>query len=214
MMSHATRNANFCHPLSPFIHLYTISLCNLPSPSTKMHSVCFGFLGLFCIDRIEHNIFQLRLCQQHISSIFPQSLPPTESSLFHFVSCGIATSLFAASTTQSLHQGKTCKDLHSPRMLGDPSGSFLAALVSFKVSSDVEPPAPQVKSVKSGPKASSSSSSATKSQKCRPGVTSVTNVTKRHASAMHGQCVSGIVRPQKHTEVHFHKPLRYDFIDT
>lgn len=35
---------------------------------------------------------------------------------------------------------------------GSPN-SFLAALVSCRVSSDVEPPAPQVKSVKSGPKA-------------------------------------------------------------
>ena len=39
-------------------------------------------------------------------------------------------------------------------MLATVPNSFLAAEVSFKVSSDVEPPAPQVKSVKRGPRAS------------------------------------------------------------
>ena len=39
-------------------------------------------------------------------------------------------------------------------MLATQPNSFLAAEVSFRVSSDVEPPAPQVKSVKRGPRAS------------------------------------------------------------
>lgn len=200
-----------CKLLSSFITLYTISLCNLPSPTTKMHSVCFGFLGLFCIDRIEHNIFQLRLCHQHISSIFSQSLPPQKAVCFTSFHVELPHPYSQRSQHSHYTSQRHAKTSTVPECWSDPSGSFLAALVSFKVSSDVEPPAPQVKSVKSGPKASSSSSSAAKSQKCRPGVT---NVTKRHASAMHGQCVSGIVRPQKHTEVYFHKPLRYDFIDT
>jgi hypothetical protein len=39
-------------------------------------------------------------------------------------------------------------------MLATVPNSFLAADVNFKVSSEVEPPAPQVKSVNRGPKAS------------------------------------------------------------
>ena len=140
------------------------------------------------MDRIERN---------HVSA---SALSPThflhilshKSYLFHFV-CGIAVSVFAAfssTATQSHHvtsvtTPKTWKDLRR----SDPSGSFLAALVSFKVSSDVEPPAPQVKSVKSGP----SASSATKSQS-RPGLTGV------HQQCIgNGQCASGHRSTQKFT---------------
>ena len=125
--------------LSSFITLYTISLCNLPSPTTKMHSVCFGFLGLFCIDRIEHNIFQLRRCHQHISSIFSQSLPPQKAVCFTSFHVELPHPYSQRSQHSHYTSQRHAKTSTVPECWSDPSGSFLAALVSFKVSSDVEP---------------------------------------------------------------------------
>ena len=208
MMSHATRNANFCHPLSPFIqYLYAI-FRHLQRKCTVSALASWVY---FVLTELSITFFSFGFA---ISTFPPFSLkvcPPQKAVCFTSFHVELSHPYSQRSQHSHYTSQRHAKTSTVPECWSDPSGSFLAALVSFKVSSDVEPPAPQVKSVKSGPKASSSSSSAAKSQKCRPGVT---NVTKRHASAMHGQCVSGIVRPQKHTEVYFHKPLRYDFIDT
>ena len=80
MMS-PTRNANFCHPLSPFIHLYTISLCNLPSPSAKMHSVCFGFFRIV-VEELSITFFSFGFASSTFPPFSLKVCPPQKAVCF------------------------------------------------------------------------------------------------------------------------------------